>query len=112
MKRKLLLPLCAAVAACMAALLLRLIPISEPEAPAETAASSALQSVAQPAGSRWRVGVWQGHVAVYSASESIPRQVLDTELVSLPEADRQALEAGIPVDTAEALASLLEDYDS
>ncbi len=111
MKRRLLLPLCAAAVACAAAVLLRALPIGAPASPADALPSAAAQQITQP-DPRWKVGVWQGHVAVFDPQSDAPRQVLDTELISLPAADRQALEQGIPVFTAEELASLIEDYDS
>lgn len=121
MKRELLLPLCAAAIACAAAVLLRMLPIQEPSPPAalqtdaasgeDAAPSSAAQRMTQPL-PRWRMGVWQGHVAVFDWRSDLPRRVLETELISLPAPDRSALEEGIPVYTVEELAGLIEDYDT
>ena len=60
----------------------------------------------------YRVAVWQGRVAVFEGEESLPSTVLETPVASLPPADQQALERGIPVDSREELACLLEDYGS
>ena len=60
----------------------------------------------------YRIAVWQGHVAVFEGAEPLPATVLETPAASLPQADRQALERGIPVYSREELACLLEDYGS
>ncbi|MBR5390065.1 MAG: hypothetical protein IK141_02045 [Clostridia bacterium] len=59
----------------------------------------------------WRVGIYEGHVAVFSVGSQTPDQILDTAVASLPYADREALRRGIFVTDREALAALLEDYD-
>lgn len=64
---------------------------------------------AVPAG--WRVGIYEGHVAVFAAGTETPEQVLETAVASLPVADREALRRGIFVSDRKALAALLEDYD-
>lgn len=60
----------------------------------------------------YRVAVWQGRVAVFEGEEPLPFTVLETPVASLPPADQQALERGIPVSSREELACLLEDYGS
>ena len=59
-----------------------------------------------------RIAVWQGRVAVFEGAEPLPSTVLETPVDSLPPADQQALERGIPVGSREELAGLLEDYGS
>lgn len=61
---------------------------------------------------RWTLGVWQGRVAVFEGESVDPVRVMETPVSALPEADRSALEAGIPVDDPVVLAGLLEDYGS
>ena len=60
----------------------------------------------------WTVGLWQGHVAVFHQGAATPETVLEMPADALPETDRAALARGIPVNTPEALAALLEDYGS
>ena len=60
----------------------------------------------------WTVGLWQGHVAVFHQGAAMPETVLEMPADALPEADRAALTQGIPVNTPEELAALLEDYGS
>ena len=60
----------------------------------------------------WTVGLWQGHVAVFHQGAATPETVLEMPADALPEADRAALAQGIPVNTPEELAALLEDYGS
>lgn len=60
----------------------------------------------------YRLGIWQGRVAVFEGENTQPASVLDTPVTSLPDPDRQSLEAGIPVYSREELAGLLEDYGS
>ncbi|MDO4269895.1 MAG: hypothetical protein Q4C72_03125 [Eubacteriales bacterium] len=51
-----------------------------------------------------------GRLVVARGGETIIRTDIDTR--ALPEADRQALEYGVSLPDAEALAKLLEDYGS
>lgn len=60
----------------------------------------------------YRIAVWQGRVAVFEGAEPLPATVLETPVASLPPADQEALERGIPVNSREELAGFLEDYGS
>ncbi len=51
-----------------------------------------------------------GHITVSRGGEIIIRTEIDTR--SLPQSDREALEHGIALSDAQALAKLLEDYGS
>ena len=53
-----------------------------------------------------------GCIAVFSGDGADLLRRTDYPAAALPLADRQGLEAGIPVDSDEALAMLLEDYQS
>lgn len=95
----------------------RLAPVPAPPPQEENAAAPALEpqpvAVTQPpASARWTVGVWQGRVAVFEGDSADPVRVMETPVSALPEVDRRALEAGIPVDDPVVLAGLLEDYGS
>lgn len=69
-------------------------------------------SAGQARDTGWRVGIYEGHVAVFSSGSEMPEQVLETTVLSLPEADREALARGIFAADRETLAALLEDYDN
>ena len=56
------------------------------------------------------VGCWKGYLAVYREGQTEPWQIYPCKVASLPEADRLALEEGIPVRSPRALQQLLEDY--
>ncbi len=56
------------------------------------------------------LGCWKGYVALFEAGKEEPRQIFPTQVSSLPQADREALEAGIRVRNQRDLQQLLEDY--
>ena len=56
------------------------------------------------------VGSWKGYLALFDPGKQEPKQIFPLLVSSLPEADQQALEAGIPVRNQRDLESLLEDY--
>ncbi len=55
---------------------------------------------------------YQGNIGVYlkSGNEYILSKVLHSKVLSLPNADKEALEEGIYISDKEALLMLLEDY--
>nr|MBQ8243666.1 BofC C-terminal domain-containing protein [Oscillospiraceae bacterium] len=56
------------------------------------------------------LGCWKGYVALFEPGEEEPRQIFPTQVVTLPQTDQEALEAGIPVRNQRDLEQLLEDY--
>ena len=56
------------------------------------------------------VGCWKGYVALFDPGETEPRQIFPTQVATLPQADQEALEAGIPVRNQRDLQQLLEDH--
>jgi len=56
------------------------------------------------------VGAWKGYLALFDPGKEEPKQIFPRTVASLPEADQEALEAGIPVRNQRDLESLLEDY--
>ena len=59
------------------------------------------------------LGAWQGSVAVFDRGDpAAPISVTDIELSSLRATDRALIERGMPVESEEALLSLLEDLGS
>lgn len=87
----------------------------------ETANAQSLQS-SQPssraelprsgASAGYVVGAYNGSIAVYAGGQKSPQTVTDIPLDSLTDTDRRSVEAGIPVDSYEALLQLLEDFGS
>ena len=58
----------------------------------------------------WVLGSWKGYLALFDAGAAEPRQIYPVALEALPEADRAALEEGIPIRNQRDLAGRLEDY--
>ena len=56
------------------------------------------------------LGTWKGYIALFEYGSEEPKQIFPCQAEALPEADRQALEAGIPIRNARALEQALEDY--
>ena len=62
---------------------------------------------------RLRLGAWEGSVAIFDGVDpETPRSVTNIPLGSLRATDRALIERGMPVDSEEALLSLLEDLGS
>lgn len=61
---------------------------------------------------RYRVGAYQGRLAVFSGDGQLPEMVFDVYLHHLPDVDRQRLSEGIWVEDYESLVRLVEDYVS
>ena len=112
--RRILLAVAVVLAVVFIVQAVRFAPVPEPPKSEDTAAVPAQEplQITQSAQARWTVGVWQGSVAVFEGESTQPSRVLETPVTALPVCDRQALEAGIPVDDPEVLAGLLEDYGS
>ena len=113
--RKMLAAAAALSVAAAAALLARPAKTPEQDGSVQTAGLPAAQEQeAQPSVQTacWTVGLWQGHVAVFHQGAAAPETVLEMPAEALPETDRAALARGIPVNTPEELAALLEDYGS
>lgn len=56
------------------------------------------------------LGSSDGFIALWKDSNPEPVRVFPYSIASLPEADRQALEQGIRIETETDLTRLLEDY--
>ena len=56
------------------------------------------------------LGSYKGYGALFDKGASEPKQIFPYAVSSLPAADQEALENGIPVRNHEALDRLLEDY--
>jgi len=53
---------------------------------------------------------YEGKIGIFSADETLPDEILDVFVFTLPDADRQALRCGIRVYSEEALQRLIEDF--
>lgn len=58
------------------------------------------------------LGVADGYLAIYEDKTAQPLQVLPYRVGAFPQADREALDKGIPFDTEAQLNKLLEDFAS
>lgn len=56
------------------------------------------------------LGIFRGHVALWRNSSPDPEAVYPYSAALLPPEDQAALARGIPADSPEALARLLEDF--
>ena len=56
------------------------------------------------------LGCKDGFIALWKDSDPEPVRVFPYSVQSLPPADQKALEKGIPIEDAEDLKHLLEDY--
>ncbi|HOJ36483.1 MAG: hypothetical protein GXY95_06045 [Clostridiales bacterium] len=63
-------------------------------------------------GTKYTVRAYEEKIAVFVEDETVPSQILDVFLFSLPPADAEILENGITVYGEESLARVIEDYTS
>lgn len=61
---------------------------------------------------RYVIGEWDGQVAVYEGGAVYPKQVYDVYIRALPAEAQEKILAGIPVEDADQLSVLLQDYTS
>ncbi len=104
--------LCAVLLFGAAAIMRQPAPAPQAQLPQLQAQIEPMQEPAAAEVPPYRIALWQGRVAVFEGEEPLPVTVLDTPAASLPPADQQALERGIPVYSREELAGLMEDYGS
>ena len=55
---------------------------------------------------------YKGKIAVFKNQESVPIDIYDVYVATLPQHDRVLLENGIHIETPEELQKLIEDYTS
>ena len=55
---------------------------------------------------------YKGKIAVFRNNESVPLDIFDVYVATLPQHDRVLLERGIQIETPEELQKLIEDYTS
>ncbi len=58
------------------------------------------------------VSDYEGKIAVFKNDSTIPMEIYDTYIHSLPKHDRLLLEKGIHADTRQELQDIIEDYTS
>lgn len=58
------------------------------------------------------IGVYQEKIAVYAQGDSVPIEVYDVYLSTLPESDIEILKEGLVVKGKKELRRLIEDYTS
>ena len=85
---------------------------TQPQNPQEPDDSEARRPVPDE-NAKYTVTAYEGRLAVYlTAQMDAPQYVTDVEVSTLPLADREALQTGIPIYNEEELTSILEDYSS
>ena len=106
----------AAAALCIGAALISPRPSAKAERPQPVQQAPDVQEDSAPftgGSAKYTVTVYEGRLAVYlTASAQAPQYVTDVEVSTLPAADREALQKGIPIYTEAQLTSILEDYSS
>ena len=81
---------------------------AEPAAPPpDTQSLSPTSDVQAPL---YTLGLYQGRLALYLPTHTVPETVYDTYAASLPEEHQQALRQGVAVYSEEQLQLLLENY--
>ncbi|MBE6804466.1 MAG: hypothetical protein E7528_06175 [Ruminococcaceae bacterium] len=55
---------------------------------------------------------YKGKIAVFRNQETVPTDIYDVYVSTLPQHDRTLLEKGIRIETPEELQRLIEDYTS
>lgn len=83
-----------------------------PSPPASTGAASAGVSAPVSQTVAYRIGVWEGKLAVFLAGSPSPDEVFDVYVSTLPPEEQRRLEAGIEITDEVELARRLEDYTS
>ena len=73
-------------------------------------ASAKGQSLNEPKNSYY-LGEYNGLLAIFSLEESIPLQILDVRLDSLPERDIERIKNGIYSNDLGEIFSIIEDYE-
>lgn len=61
---------------------------------------------------RYTVTEYQGKIAVFKNSDTVPIDVYDTYVSVLPQHDRELLENGIHTESTSELQKIIEDYTS
>lgn len=56
------------------------------------------------------LGEWEGRLALFEGDATLPAQVYDVWIATLPETEQQRLKTGIAIEDDRTLWSLLEDY--
>ncbi len=62
-------------------------------------------------GFMFTVKAYEGKVAVFTYGESVPIEILDCPLSSLPEQQAELLEAGIDITGTDRLQQIIEAFD-
>lgn len=60
----------------------------------------------------YTVTEYRGKIAVFKNSESVPVDIFDVYVSTLPQHDRTQIEEGIRIETPEELQKIIEDYTS
>ena len=78
--------------------------------PPAVSADYSAPAVSSVAAAAYRIGEWEGKLAVFLADSPSPDEVFDVYVSTLPPEEQQRISAGIEVADEVELARLLEDY--
>lgn len=80
--------------------------------PPVVSADDSAPAVSSVSAAAYRIGEWEGKLAVFLAGSPSPHEVFDVYVSTLPPEEQQRIESGINVADEVELARLLEDYTS
>ena len=80
--------------------------------PPAVSADDSAPAVSSVSAAAYRIGEWEGKLAVFLAGSPSPHEVFDVYVSTLPPEEQQRIESGINVADEVELARLLEDYTS
>ena len=80
--------------------------------PPAVSADYSAPAVSSVAAAAYRIGEWEGKLAVFLADSPSPDEGFDVYVSTLPPEEQQRISAGIEVADEVELARLLEDYTS
>ncbi len=101
-----------AAALCLTALITAVVYRAAEKSGAEPAETGTIPVTAEAGTETATLGLYDGKLALFRNGSAYPAEIYEIYAGSLPEADREALAAGIPVADEAELAELLEDYGS
>lgn len=84
----------------------------ESSIPPAVSADDSAPAVSSVSAAAYRIGEWEGKLAVFLAGSPSPHEVFDVYVSTLPPEEQQRIESGINVADEVELARLLEDYTS
>jgi hypothetical protein len=85
---------------------------SQPSVSTNSSVSSPSAVTVQSPVTGYTAKSYNGKIGIFSSDNSTPDQVLDVNIDTLPQSEKERLDAGIHVDTHDGLLTLIENYTS